>query len=85
MAVCIGYGRFGLGLLLPDMKADLGLSYAMSGLLVSLNLAAYLAGVWLAPKLARRLSHIRIVQAGLVLAAAGMVCWPCRVSCSSFR
>ena len=43
-AVAQGFGRFGYALLLPAVEADLVHSYAVAGLLGTLNLAAYLAG-----------------------------------------
>jgi sugar phosphate permease len=43
-AVAQGFGHFGYVLLLPVVNTDLVHSYAMAGLLGTLNLTAYLAG-----------------------------------------
>lgn len=73
MAVCIAFGRFSLGLLLPDMRRSLDLSYSTMGALASLNLLGYLVGVAVIPFLARRTSHLRLAQAGILLATVGML------------
>ena len=46
-AVAQGFGRFGYALLLPALNADLVHSYAVAGLIGTLNLTAYLAGTLL--------------------------------------
>jgi fucose permease len=72
MAVCLGFGRFSVGLLLPEMKRDLALSYVAAGVLASANLTAYLAGVLALPRLGRRVPFARLLQAALLLATAGL-------------
>ena len=44
VGVAQGFGRFGYALLLPAVNADLVHSYAVAGLLGTLNLTAYLGG-----------------------------------------
>lgn len=73
LGVCIGFGRFSVGLLLPAMQDDLDLGYASVGLLASANFAAYFVGVAGMPALTRRLSHRLLLQTGLFLAAIGML------------
>lgn len=73
LGICIGFGRFSVGLLLPAMREDLGLSYGGVGALASANFAAYLAGVAVMPFLARRLGHRALLRSGLLLAAVGML------------
>lgn len=73
LGVCIGFGRFSVGLLLPAMREDLHLSYGGVGLLASANFAAYLAGVGFMPALARRLGYRVLLQTGLLTACVGML------------
>ncbi|MPY93979.1 MAG: YbfB/YjiJ family MFS transporter [Acidimicrobiia bacterium] len=44
----LGLGRFAYGLLLPDMRAQLGWSYLQAGAVTTANAAAYLLGALLA-------------------------------------
>lgn len=71
-AVAQGFGRFGYALLLPAVNADLVHSYALAGLLGSLNLAAYLAGTLLVSLTASRLAPATSVRAGLLLTTTGV-------------
>lgn len=73
LGICIGFGRFSVGLLLPAMQEDLDLGYSGMGLLASANFAAYLVGVGLMPALARRLGYRRLLQTGLLAASTGML------------
>src|SRR5205823_5589112 len=68
-----GFSRFTYSLLLPDMRNDVVHSYSLAGLLGTINLVAYLAGVLLVSSLAGRVSVVRIVGTGLALCAAGSV------------
>jgi predicted MFS family arabinose efflux permease len=72
IAVTFGLARYGYGLLLPEMRADLGVSAGTAGLIASGAYASYLAGnilvVWL---LGRCGPRVPIALAALV-AAAGM-------------
>ena len=47
-AIGLGIGRFAYALLLPDMKADLALSYAQAGWLNTTNAIGYLGGALVA-------------------------------------
>jgi MFS family permease len=71
--VAQGFGRFGYALLLPAVDADLVHSYAVAGLLGTLNLAAYLAGTLLVSLTAHRLAPAASVRLGLLLTTAGLV------------
>jgi MFS family permease len=71
-AVAQGFGRFGYALLLPAVNADLIHSYAVAGLLGTLNLAAYLAGTLLVSLTADRLAPATAVRLGLLLTTAGL-------------
>ena len=71
-AVAQGFGRFGYALLLPALNADLVHSYAVAGLLGTLNLTAYLAGTLLVSLTAGRLAPAASVRLGLLLTTAGL-------------
>jgi MFS family permease len=72
VAVAQGFGRFGYALLLPALNADLVHSYAVAGLLGTLNLTAYLAGTLLVSLTAGRLAPATSVRLGLLLTTAGL-------------
>ncbi len=71
-AVAQGFGRFGSALLLPALNADLVHSYAVAGLLGTLNLSAYLAGTLLVSLTAGRLAPATAVRLGLLLTTTGL-------------
>ena len=51
---CLGIGRFSLGMLLPSMGAELGLTYAQMGFLGTANFVGYLLAVLVCGALVRR-------------------------------
>src|SRR4051812_21007491 len=69
--VAQGFGRFGYALLLPAVNPDLVHSYAVAGLLGTLNLPAYLGGPLLVSLTAGRLAPAMSVRLGLLLTTAG--------------
>ncbi|MFC7495864.1 MULTISPECIES: MFS transporter [unclassified Nocardioides] len=72
IAVTFGLARYGYGLLLPDMKADLGIGPGAAGLISSLGYLAYLvANAAVAPLAARFGSRVAVAGAA-VSAALGM-------------
>ena len=71
-AVAQGFGRFGYALLLPAVNADLVHSYAVAGLLGTLNLTAYLAGTLVVSLTAERLAPATSVRMGLLVSTAGL-------------
>ncbi|MBK8907367.1 MAG: MFS transporter [Rhodospirillales bacterium] len=70
---CIGIGRFALGMLLPPMGADLGLTYAEMGFVSSGNLVGYTIAVMAAGWLSRRFGSRLLIVVGLVTVAASMM------------
>lgn len=70
---CIGLGRFSLGMLLPSMGVDLGLSYSQMGAISTGNFIGYLAGVFLAGWVARRATPRWTIFIGLLLVGGTMV------------
>ena len=78
MLVDIGLARFGYGLLLPQMRGELGGAYGVYGTIATLHFAGYLAGSLAGPFILRRdrgagrtaaLAHA-IVALGLIASAA---------------
>jgi predicted MFS family arabinose efflux permease len=67
LLVAMGLGRFAFTALLPAMQADAGFTSADAGLMASLNLAGYLAGVFLAGRAGPRLRPI-LFRAALAVA-----------------
>lgn len=70
-AAVLGLARFGYALLLPEMRADLGWSFATSGALNTANAVGYLLGALLATAAANRLGARRayLLSFGLVVVA----------------
>jgi predicted MFS family arabinose efflux permease len=67
------FARFSFGLLLPAMKADLGVTYGLAGWLATINLAGYLIGTLLTSVASLRFESHRIMQVGVALATIGML------------
>lgn len=63
----IGIGRFGYGLVLPLMQADMGLSLSQAGLVGSANTGGYLLGALVSHRLLARVGYRRGVFASLFL------------------
>ncbi|WMS42802.1 YbfB/YjiJ family MFS transporter [Acuticoccus sp. MNP-M23] len=64
-AVGLGIARFSYALMLPDMQADLGWSYAQAGWMNTTNAFGYLAGALLAAGAARRFGAAMVTVYGL--------------------
>jgi len=58
---CLGIGRFALGMLLPSMGADLGLTYAQMGFISTGNFIGYLFAVVACGTLVRRLGARAVI------------------------
>lgn len=65
-AIALGVSRFAYALILPDMRADLGWSYALAGWLNASNAIGYLLGALAAPRAiaARGAFAMMVVGAG---------------------
>ncbi|HEU0230404.1 MAG TPA: YbfB/YjiJ family MFS transporter [Burkholderiaceae bacterium] len=72
-AVAVGFARFDYGLILPAMKADLGLTYAQAGWLNTVNGLGYLLGALLAIFGVGRLGTRRLFAWGTALTAAALL------------
>ncbi|GAB3932829.1 MFS transporter [Kribbella albertanoniae] len=72
IAVTFGLGRYGYGLLLPDMRAELGVSTGAAGVISSAAGVSYLVGnLAVVPLTSRRGSRVAVAAAAL-FAAVGM-------------
>ena len=72
-AVSNSFGRFAYALLLPAMRADLGLSYSQAGGLNTANALGYLAGALLAARYVSRVGNRRLFCVGMVATVIAIV------------
>ena len=70
--VAQGFGRFTYALVLPAVQADLLGSYALAGLLGTLNVVGYLAGTALVSVASTRLAPAALIRTGLVASTVGL-------------
>jgi predicted MFS family arabinose efflux permease len=63
-AVGLGIARFAYALILPDMRSDLGWSYADAGWMNTTNAAGYLLGAWVAARIIASMGAYRVMVAG---------------------
>lgn len=78
-AIGLGIARFAYALVLPDMRADLGWSYADAGWMNTTNAAGYLLGALVAARAIASVGAYRVMVAGA---------WACVVAlmlCAVFR
>lgn len=73
MAVSNGFARFGYGLILPAMRADLGWSYTMAGWINTANAAGYLIGALLALYCSASLGPLRLFRAGMIVTIVALL------------
>jgi predicted MFS family arabinose efflux permease len=71
-AAALGLARFGYGLLVPAMRAELGWSLAKAGSLTTANSLGYLVGAVAAGPVARRLTETATFRLGMTLTAAAL-------------
>jgi predicted MFS family arabinose efflux permease len=72
-AVANSFARFAYALLLPAMRADLGLSYSQAGSLNTANALGYLVGAVLAVGYVSRLGNRRLFCVGMVVTVVALV------------
>jgi predicted MFS family arabinose efflux permease len=70
--VAQGFGRFTLGVVLPAIRADLGLSNTIAGSLATANVGAYLVGTLAVAIAAPRIRMLTIMRIGLLIAVGGL-------------
>jgi MFS family permease len=73
VAVAQAFGRFAYGLMLPAITADLLHSYALAGLLGTLNLAAYMLGTLVVSLAAGRAEPAALIRLGLTGSSTGLL------------
>ncbi|MAK24153.1 MAG: hypothetical protein CL414_02890 [Acidimicrobiaceae bacterium] len=71
--VAQGFGRFTLGVVLPAMRDDLGLSNTVAGSLATANVTAYLIGTLAVAIASSRITLLTIMRVGLLIAVGGQV------------
>lgn len=72
-AVAQAFGRFTFGIVLPDVRSDLGLSDTIGGTLLTVNVAAYLVGTIAVAQWTNRVRLITVLKVGLVFSATGLL------------
>jgi predicted MFS family arabinose efflux permease len=72
-AVAQSFGRFTLGVVLPAVRDDLGLSNTVAGSLATVNVGAYLVGTLAAGWATARFRLLSVMRVGVTLVAAGML------------
>ncbi len=73
IVAALGLGRFSLGMLLPSMGSDLGLSYSRMGFVGTGNFLGYLIGVLLSSRLVKRFDYRPVISSGLFLVGITMI------------
>lgn len=71
-AVIVGFGRFAYGVVLPAMKADLGLSFAQMGALNTSNALGYLGGALVCAPLTKIVSERQMIIWGVALSVVAL-------------
>ena len=71
--VCLGIGRFALGMLLPAMGEALTLSYVQMGWISTSNFVGYLLGALWVRRLIPRYGERRLIFLSLMLVVATML------------
>jgi predicted MFS family arabinose efflux permease len=72
-AVSNSFARFAYALLLPAMRAELGLNYAQAGALNTANALGYLAGALFSVRYVSRLGNRRLFCVGMVVTVLALV------------
>lgn len=72
-AVAQAFGRFTFGIVLPDVRSDLGLSNTIGGTLLTVNVGAYLVGTIAVAQWTTRVRLITVLKVGLVFSAVGLL------------
>lgn len=72
-AIGLGVARFAYGLVLPDMRADLGWSYADAGWMNATNALGYVAGALLSARAISAAGAFRVMFAGVLACIASLL------------
>jgi len=71
--VATSFARFAYALLLPAMRADLGLSYSQAGLLNTANALGYLGGSIFVARCVSQLGNRRLFSTGMIVTVAALI------------
>ena len=71
-AIIVGFGRFAYGVVLPAMKADLGLTFAQMGALNTSNAIGYLGGALACAPLTKTISERQMIFWGVGLSVVAL-------------
>ena len=71
--VAQGFGRFTLGVVLPAVRDDLGLSNTVVGSVATANVGAYLVGTLAVAAVSSYLRLLAIMRIGLMVSVGGLV------------
>ena len=71
--VAQAFGRFSYAVLLPAIDRDLLGSYAVAGLIGTVNVGAYLLGTVVVSALARWASPVHLIRGGLAVTSSGLL------------
>jgi MFS family permease len=69
----LGLGRFSLGMILPSMGSDLGLSYSRMGFIGTGNFFGYLLGVIFSSRLVKRFDYRTVICSGIFFVGLSLV------------
>lgn len=73
LLVCLGFGRFSLGAIIPFMKEGLQLNYSQTGLIASSVFLGYLLSATTVGYAVIRFSAKKVIVASLFIAVVGMI------------
>lgn len=70
---CLGFGRFALGMVLPNMQESLMLSTTQAGFIGTANFIGYFIGIFFANSLYSKFSTHRLIRTTIILQALCMI------------
>jgi len=69
---CLGLGRFGFGIILPNMQENLAISTTAAGFIGTANFIGYLVGIFLVGHLYQKFAADKLISSALILQAISM-------------
>lgn len=71
---CLGLGRFGFGMILPNLEQSLAISTTLSGAIGTANFLGYFIGIFFVSYLYKRIEAASLISSTLLLQAFSMGC-----------
>ena len=71
---CLGLGRFGFGMILPNLEQSLSISTTLSGAIGTANFLGYFVGIFFVSYLYKRIEASSLIASTLLLQALSMGC-----------